>query len=281
MSKRLPKIEGAKVARDKDEAPDLELVTARFDKDGEMSFTVPSHPNDAVYLTHLYAEGSKVRGQEMCRRLRAAFPDHRIEVVGVVDAARGFWSKMQDRGLIDDWTSTDLESFFGLEDDDPDLGDEDAEEPEAVPADQLLATEGLPRGVRREAELTFTEDFLLNADGELRWYLGSVNPMDFDALGQFAYDEAGLARVRQLAKDIARNGLKRPVVIGPESVEGNHRLAACQSLGMESIPAYRYRLVEPPEVNDPEAASLRTPLTAPVIAPAGPPARLAAPGMEG
>lgn len=72
---------------------------------------------DTVYLIGIHAEGSAVRGSDMCSRLKETFPRHRIVVVGAAPDAMLFWEKMRERGLVDDWSEADVDEYFGLDDD--------------------------------------------------------------------------------------------------------------------------------------------------------------------
>lgn len=106
----------------------------------------------------------------------------------------------------------------------------------------------LPTDAQEEADNTYDQDFLNNAEGDLVWDLRSV-PVDplVDEMYENGVDEDYEEVTDELANDIKTNGLQRPIVIGPQGIEGHHRLLAAQKAGLATVPAYVWRIARQSE----------------------------------
>lgn len=104
----------------------------------------------------------------------------------------------------------------------------------------MVLTEQLPNGIRQEAELTITDEFYWNCEGELVWDFRQVfvKRVAEEIIESREYDEEFLNYVEKLSRNIKKNGLKKPVVFGPGGLEGNHRVVACHLAGIKKIPAW-------------------------------------------
>src|SRR5690606_28295499 len=109
-----------------------------------------------------------------------------------------------------------------------------------------LTTDQLPPEVRQDAETTFSEDWMRNNPGELRWRLTSIPIDDLDAyVPDPTLEPEFEERAQELADEIKASGRFQPVVIGPESFEGHHRARAARLLGMKEVPAYAFEQGRP------------------------------------
>lgn len=103
----------------------------------------------------------------------------------------------------------------------------------------LLTTDELPGSVRADVDKTISEEAQWNAEGELRWQMRQLSPAEAETYlsEDWRSDSAFVKRAERLAKAIQKDGQKKPVIVGPSGVEGQHRLAAGVLLDMP-ITAY-------------------------------------------
>jgi hypothetical protein len=111
-------------------------------------------------------------------------------------------------------------------------------------------TDELPPTVRAEAEKTIPEDWGLNdEEGDLLW---SLTEVPVDQLGESLPDELRNSpeferRAQALARRIAKSGRFDPIVLGPGSIEGQHRIRAAEIAGRVTVPAYQFEQQQGPD----------------------------------
>ena len=108
------------------------------------------------------------------------------------------------------------------------------------PREQCVPTEGLPKRHQREAELTIDyDDYNADEEGELLWHLEDVNPAEVTSgWDSLQFDEKNTDYCIKIANDMKQNGQKRPVFLGPNGIEGNHRLWGATLVGLPKLKAW-------------------------------------------
>lgn len=117
-------------------------------------------------------------------------------------------------------------------------------------------TEDLPDDIKKEVGFNTDDDFYRNVEGDLIW---NYKEVPIETLEESIPDESMLGdledeyeSMESLKEDIKKNGIKRPIVIAPNGIEGYHRLIAVQELGIKKIPVIQYEIITPKEVTPSE-----------------------------
>jgi len=108
----------------------------------------------------------------------------------------------------------------------------------------LLPTSDLPTNVRKDAEISISGGRGFSVDN-VAWRRTDM-PMaealevapDEDVESEYPFDD--------LVENIRKNGIQQPIVVGPNGVEGLHRIWAANRAGLKTVPAYVYEVVDTP-----------------------------------
>lgn len=118
----------------------------------------------------------------------------------------------------------------------------------AKPSSEWKPLEAFPPELQEEMQMTVSDDFWNNLEGELLWREETV-PVDqlmYDnVIDQLNTDEDGYAaRALRIGKDMMKNGQKMPIVLGPSSMEGYGRLGGAILMKMPTIRAIVSRVFD-------------------------------------
>lgn len=98
----------------------------------------------------------------------------------------------------------------------------------------------LPESIKKEAECTITDDFHFNNHlDEYVWERKKVRITTAaeSLLEQVEGDEDFMNHAIEIGKSIKSTGQQEPIIIGPCSIEGNHRLVGAYLAGLKTLDA--------------------------------------------